>query len=122
MAYATMQDLAEYLGEEVESLPSDSSRLLERASELIDVATMGRVDLSKTTNSEAVKKAACAQVEQWLALSESIGLIDKADGFRIGNFSMNLGSQTSNMTTGLAPRARRFLLLEGLLYRGVTAR
>lgn len=111
MAYATNTDLSFYLGVPIEELPTDTDRLLTRASELIDIATMGRA----TENDAAVKTATMAQVEFWLEIGEESDIIG-AKNFR----SHSIGGLTlQGRMSEMAPRARRILSLEGLLYRGV---
>lgn len=113
MAYATKADLAAFTGLLETELPADSDRLLQRASELVDVATMGRIDPSVTEQAEAAKNATCAQVEYWLQVGEEMDIFGLKDGIAIGSF------RTDSLPQALAPRARRYLFLAGLLYRGV---
>ena len=123
MAYATEQDLADYLGVSMADLPADAERLLQRASEEIDYWTLGRA-----SEGEATKLAACAQVEWWLQLRETLGTdlagLDNIRSFSLGKWSMTFGDGASGGggMRGLAPRARQYLLLAGLLFRGVRAR
>jgi len=119
MPYATPQDLAEYLGTDPSQLPADVERLLERASELVDYLTLGCVDPSNPEHLEAVKKATCAQVEAWMQTDEVGDKQGTVKRFTIGRFSMDFGEQG---VPQVAPRARRYLLLAGLLYRGVQMR
>lgn len=111
MAYATKADLARYLGVNESDLPADVERLLERASELIDEATMGRIDVTK--HADVAKLAVCAQYEYWREVDETLDVTGAPESFSVSDFSMQ-----GRMAT-LAPRARRHLLLSGLLYRGV---
>lgn len=116
MAYATEADLAEYLGVSEADLPTDAGRLLERASEAVDYLTLGRIDPGNAQHAEAAKKATCAQVESWLETEEVGDKQGTVKRFTIGRFSMDFGEQG---VPQVAPRARRYLLLAGLLYRGV---
>ena len=121
MAYATVQDLADYLGVSEADLPADAERLLQRASEEIDYWTLGQA-----TPSEATRLAVCAQVEWWLQLRETLGTelagLDNIRSISLGKWSMTFGDGASGGMRGLAPRARQYLLLAGLLFRGVRAR
>jgi len=119
MAYATPQDLAEYLAVDPTQLPADVERLLERASEAVDYLTLGRVDPSNPEHLEAARKATCAQVEAWMQTDEVGDKQGPVKSFTIGRFSMDFGE--AGVPT-VAPRARRYLLLAGLLYRGVQVR
>ena len=118
MAYATTTELAEYLGVQESDLPDDAERLLERASEMIDYYTLNRID--ETEDAEVAKKATMAQVEQWLEMGDE-GII-KIQGLTIGPFQAQFGAGDNRTIPELASRARRFLFLEGLLYRGVNIR
>ena len=120
MAYATTTELAEYLGVQEADLPDDADRLLERASEMIDYYTLNRID--ETEDAEVAKKATMAQYEWWSQFDE-FGLQGFYSQIQIGPFQMNAAGETRGKgPPELAPRARRFLLLEGLLYSGVDVR
>jgi len=101
--------------------PPGVDRLLARASELIDYATFGKIDPNNEEHLAAAEKAVCAQVEQWLSMDESIDVTGKPAAFSIGNFSMTFGAHAREPNR-LAPRARSYLLLAGLLHRGVSIR
>lgn len=119
MAYATEADLAEYLGVSEADLPTDAGRLLERASEAVDYITRGKIDPENAEHSEAAKKATCAQVELWLQ-TEGIGeLPGTIKSFSLGKFSMDFGEAGM---PDVASRAKQYLFLAGLLYRGVCVR
>lgn len=124
--YATLSELAEFLGTTVEELDDDSDRLIERASDLIRAATLGRSDLVEETDTEAMvylKKACCAQVEYWGISGESTAYISGIESYSIGKVSVKMGSSGgasgTTGTTGLCTRAHQCLMLAGLLYRGV---
>ena len=119
MAYATEADLAEYLGVSEADLQTDAGRLLERASEAVDYITRGKIDSENAEHSEAAKKATCAQVELWLQ-TEGIGeLPGTIKSFSLGKFSMDFGEAGM---PDVASRAKQYLFLAGLLYRGVCVR
>src|SRR5690606_40487412 len=114
MAYATVQDLADYLGVSEADLPADAERLLQRASEKIDSWTLGRA-----SEGEATKQATCAQVAWWLQLRDTLGTelagLDNLRSVSLGKWSMTFGDGASGGgMRGLAPRARQYLLLAGL--------
>jgi hypothetical protein len=119
MAYATSDELQAYLGGS--ALPSDANRLLERASDLIDYATYGKINISDTEQLAVAKKATCAQVEYWISVGENIDISGyEFESISIGTFQMtkpdNVGGSNQQ---ALAPRTRRILFLAGMLYRGV---
>src|SRR5690606_24476006 len=122
MPYATVQDLADYLGVSKPDLPAEADRLLQRASQQLDYWTQGRA-----SEGEATKLATCAQVEWWLQLRDTLGTelagLDNLRSVSLGKWSMTFGDGASGGgMRGLAPRARQYLLLAGLLFRGVRAR
>lgn len=109
--HATEADLTTYLaGETVPGV----ARLLERASELVDywVRTPYQVDAQGVAvdadTAEALRKATCAQIEQWIEVGEA----NDIDGL----------ARTQHSTAGysglrpppLAPRAHRILANAGL--------
>lgn len=117
MAYATKDDVALYTGRDPSDLPTDIDRMLERASELIDFVTLGRlVDNADTEALEAARKAVCAQVEYWLAAGEEQDITGPVQGVSLGSLRVDYGPMSAK---DLAPRAKRHLWLAGLLYRGV---
>ena len=117
MAYATITELADYLGVQEVDLPDDAERLLERASELIDYYTLGRI-----VAGEIASKATVRQYEWWSQFDE-FGTVNFLNNISIGPFSAGLNSGGSGQSIpDLAPRARRVLLLAGYLNRSVDAR
>lgn len=128
MAYATGAELQAYLGGA--SLPSDASRLLNRASDLIDYATFGKINQTNAEQMLTAKNATCAQVEYWINVGEQIdiaGSQSQFDSISIGTFQMSKSTSSNSkskssgtsQTDAIAPRAKRILFLGGMLYRGV---
>ena len=131
MPYANTTQLADYLGVAAGTLPTDAQRLLGRASELIQYATMDRVpepvdpgavpvDPAAITDVEAYqiacRKATSAQIEHWLGSGEEADIAGQPKRYTISKLSVDWGD---DKPPELAPRARRYLFLAGLLYRGV---
>lgn len=117
-AYATPADLAGYLRSG--TAPSDAARLLARASELIDEAVMpNQIDLDNTEHVAAASKATCLQVEWWLEEGEQRDTHGPVSQLTASKTQEVMGRSAP---TYLAPRARRVLLLAGLLYRGCSER
>lgn len=118
MAYATTAQLTAYLGY---PSPSNATNLLERASDVIDYATMGRIDVTDTEQASVAQKATCQQVEYWL----EVGVESDISGAEYKSISIGTFQATYNTdgqgikSNTLAPRARRTLFLGGMLYRGV---
>jgi hypothetical protein len=123
MAYATEQDLLYYLT--LEATPTISvtgaKRLLQRASELIDDETFGRLQDTSwapanqvTAIMEAAKNATCAQVEYWLEIDESLAI----SGYK-GNIQLGTTTLQNVNYAKLAPRAASYLSRYNLTYRGM---
>lgn len=120
MAYATLSDLAQYLGVQESELDDDSQRLIFCASMLIDMYTLGRINSDNERHMNAAKLATCAQVEFWQATGDPLGVLSMFGSLSLGSFSASLGStQNSLSNMPLAPRAYQALFMEGLLYTGV---
>lgn len=123
MAYATPEQLAEYIGESA-VLPSaeEQARLLARASEYIDYVTLNRISDSNDSDLEAARNAVLAQVGYWLEAGEEVGSGPLIGSYSVGSLSVNFGgggAGRQGTQERLAPRARSLLFLAGLLYRGV---
>lgn len=117
-AYALVSDLATYLGVEESTLSTDSSRLLDRASELVDYYALGRIDATNTDHIAAAVSAVCAQVEYWQNQGEDEDLKRPISGYATGKTQVQFADGGSH--SRLAPRARQALLKAGLLYAGAS--
>lgn len=114
MAYATVTDLADYLGREPDS---GTERLLARASELIDDFLIGctyNVDGSgnatDATTIAALNQACCAQVEYWLANGDELGDLSRVNSYSIEGISVSFGKPNPRV----APRAKDALRVAGI--------
>ena len=114
-AYATTEELTTYLDGSV-PVPSDSDRLLQEASALIDYWAFGTFEIDSGTElptdadvAEALRDATCAQVRQWIEVGEE----NDIDG--LAGTEVSLGSYSGPRAPELAPRAKRYLKLAGLL-------
>lgn len=117
--YATKADLAEWLGygSDESQLPPNADKLLKDASRVIDMATMGIIDITNEKHVDTAMLAVSAQCEYWIdGVGESSDINPNVSGYTAGKFSIqfNGGSMPK-----LAPRARRELWLGGLLNRTV---
>lgn len=121
MAYATTSQLATYLGVPVSSLPSNASTLLDRASDVIEYYTLGRIDVTDTEQATVAQKATCQQVEYVITFGETDSTDSKYKSIGIGSFTATFDETGGQMMT-LSPRARRTLYIAGMLYRGVRMR
>lgn len=120
MSYATLADLASYLGVNEFELDNNSQRLLDCASMLIDMYTLGKIDADNPNHMEAAKLATCAQVEFWQATGDPLGVMSTFSNLSLGSFSASLNNaQNTSSNLPLAPRAYQVLFMEGLLYAGV---
>ena len=120
MAYATLADLAEYLGVQEFELDENSQRLIFCASMLIDMYTLGKINVNNYLHMEAAKLATCAQVEFWQATGDPMGVLSTFNSLSLGSFSATLSNtQNTSSNLPLAPRAYQALFMEGLLYTGV---
>ncbi len=120
-AYATLSDLADYTGIALASLPDDAQRMLDRASEELDVWTQGRIDTDDDDHVAAALTACCAQVEMWMEMGEDSAWRGPLTSRTVGRVSETFAAGAGGMTS-LAPRAHRSLMLAGLLYRGAGIR
>lgn len=117
MAYATTTELADYLGVQEADLPDDVERLLERASDLVDYYTLGRIEAG-----EIATKATVRQYEWWSQFDE-FNSQQFYNEITIGPFTArNAGQGTNGGPPELSPRARQVLFLSGYLYTGVDIR
>lgn len=113
--YATLTDLATYLETTVDLLPLGSSRLLKRASELIQQTTQSNIRISMPSHMEALKLATCAQVEYWNEIGENNALSSGMKSFSNGDISITMQKEYNV----LGNRATTYLNQQHLLYRGI---
>ena len=121
-AYATPAQVADYLGIPILQLPPNINGLLEVASELIDYATLNRINLDPTDdNLEAAKKATIYQYEFWSVTGDQSDVVGQSiESFSLGSLSVNFNTSSGGPTPNVvAPRAKRVLVTAGLYYRGV---
>ncbi len=118
MIYATAAELAAYTGA---SAPADAQRRLERASELVDYITRGRVDAGDAMHIEAAKLAVCAICEAWANTGEPTGaLTGQVQSYTAGKVSVTYAQGSSGGGGSVLPvRAQQALLAAGLLAAGV---
>lgn len=115
MAHATTTQLAAWLGVAEGELVADASRLLDRATEVIDEAVVAPYDSDDEDVETALSNATCAQVEFWLEVGEEHDI----SGQR-GEIETE-GLRIRKLPPTLALRARRALAGQNLLSRSVMA-
>lgn len=116
MAYATLVQLAEYMGVLPETLSPDAARLLERASELVDFYTCGNSSRASELQEPYLVKAVCAQVKKWLESGEGEDT-ERIESYSIGKVSVRYAAGASQKAQPLSDAATRHLWLGGLLNR-----
>ena len=115
-AFATATDLTGWLSADQIAELGDTTRILARATEVIqEAAATGYYnddagnpvdDRDKT----ALRDACCAQVEQWCEVGEENDIAGYPRGTTMGTGGMNI----SALPATVAPRARRILRQAGL--------
>ena len=133
MAYITEVDLAEY-APSVELESEVFAELAERASDVIDSMTFGRITRYGFDNlaahaQEGVIKAVCAQVQMMAERGGLSAVVGDSDANkqteRVGNYSYTLaggGAVQSIHGVPVSPFAEDYLLRAGLMYRGLRIR
>lgn len=108
--YATLDDLAAYLGEEP---PAGAQRLLARAQELVDAETthsLYAVDVNgNPTNAgviAALKTATIAQVEDWLSSGDELNEMGQWQSITFEGTSLQRRSDDARRRERLCDRAR----------------
>ena len=117
LAYATIEDLSDYMGVDQIDLPDNVGTMIERASDLIDRYSLGRIN---TDRERAARLATCAQVEWWIENNDEYSRLPHFDQYRVGDFQVHTFGGKG--LPELAPRAFTELFLVGLMYRSVGLR
>jgi len=125
--YATPEDVAEYMGIEVASLPSDIDLLITKASRMVNMQIYMVYDSSKDSHVEAAKLATCDQVQYWTIVGVNTATESEAyESVKIGSLSIKNansgGSSPAGKVLTLQNSARMYLERVGLLFRGVKLR
>ena len=116
--YATKEDLASYMGVNIDELPKDVHILIRRASEFICISMRGNFKISNPDHVDAAKLAACAQCQDWLEREVSAVANNNMSSFSLGDLSISY-SDVDKYANKLCTTAIRYLNSQHLLYRGV---
>lgn len=116
MSYTTVVGISEYMSVDEEDLPNDINRMIDRASDLIDYYSLGKIDETDSRHIEVAKKATNAQVEYWLNTNDELNIMHVFQGLQAGG---DISIDREGKLEELAPRARQALLLGGLLNKSV---
>lgn len=126
MAYATLAQLAAFMGVAEGDLPANAAVLLDRASDLIDTASRMRAAGASTGPAAAlITNAAAAQAEYWIRnpQADDVDVSGGVTSYRAGSVAVTRDSGSvgagSTLASRLAPRARDYLFRAGVLYAGV---
>lgn len=130
--YATSTDVAAFMGITIGELPSNITKLINDAQDLIDYITFNRLEgyitggvIDDDDLVDPVKYAVCAQVEYWITTSDSEDISGTPiSGYSLGTLSVNMGGASGGTGSiggggAVAPRVYRYLTHTGILYRGI---
>ena len=127
MAYATIDDLQSWLGQDAPDPASVAAaeRMLDRASEIIEDNTRTAIYTVDDDNNAvdadviaAFRDATCAQVEFWFAGDEEDDILGPVDSLSLGGMTAKFSQGNDRLTPMfLAPRAAR-ILRNADIYRG----
>lgn len=129
-AYATTEELSSFLGVAEGLLPADASRLLLRASTLIDsIPTLRNFSIDAVTGiptdgdvAAAMRDAVCAQVEYWFEIgggAQDPDVSGEAHDILRLDGPQKIGSIEVPQLRRFAPRAVDILRAVGMLTSGV---
>lgn len=116
--YATLQDLADYMGKKEEDLPKGTNIMLRRASELVGIAMRNNYNPNYESHKEAAKLAVCSQCQDWIE-NELSPVSDKhISSYSLGELSVTY-SDVDKFSNKLCKTAVRYLNHKCLLYKGM---
>lgn len=122
--YATKEDIATYLGQNVEDLPSDVGVYISRASEMVCIAMRTNYNPNNPEHVEAAKLSVCAQCKEWIDRGSTTVMDSNISSYTIGELSVsyavnNNSESTQTKTNTLNSDAIRYLNYKHLLYKGM---
>ena len=116
--FATIDDLAEYMGKDKEELPKGTNILLKRASEMIQIAMKNNYNPENENHVEVVKFATCAQCQDWIENEVSAVSNNNVSSYSLGELSITY-SDVDKLSNKLSITASRYLNSQYLLYKGM---
>lgn len=116
--YATLTDLAEYMGIKEEELPKGTNIMLRRASELIGIAMRDNYNPKYESHVEAAKLATCSQCQNWIETNVSPVSNGNVSSYSLGELSVTY-SDVEKFSNKLCTSAVRYLNHKHLLYKGM---
>lgn len=111
--YATEEELAEYLGKELNEITDREVSLLDKASRFIETKTRNPDGIADDKQSVA-KQAVIEQVEWWLQTGDELEQMQYMNDFDFGDFSADEANLPS-----MCPKAKRTLILNGMLNKSI---
>lgn len=116
--YATPQDVADYMGKQLEDLPKNLDILVKRASELVQIAMRKNYNPDKEEHVEAAKLAVCSQCQNWIETEISPVSNNNIASYSLGELSITY-SDVDKYSNKLCLTATRYLNYKHLLYKGM---
>lgn len=116
--YATPQDVADYMGKQLEDLPKNLDILVKRASELVQIAMRQNYNPDEEEHVEAAKLAVCSQCQNWIETEISPVSNNNIASYSLGELSITY-SDVDKYSNKLCLTATRYLNYKHLLYKGM---
>ena len=116
--YISKEELADYLGKTIDELPENSMTLMQRASELIAIASRKAFKPHNERHVEAIKLATCAQCQQWIENDINPVADNVVSTYRLGELSVTYDKGNSSPNK-LCTMAIQYLNSCHLLYKGM---
>ena len=116
--YATKEDLADYMGKQVNELPSGVEILIKRASEIVCMSMRDNYDKNNVEHVEAAKLSVCAQCQNWIENEVSAVSDRKISSYSLGELSITY-SDVDKYSNKLCSASTKYLNYKHLLYRGM---
>lgn len=122
--YATKSDIAEYIGQNEDDLPSDVGVYISRASEMVCIAMRTNYNPNNAEHVALAKLAVCAQCKEWIDRGSTTVIDSDIASYSIGDLSVTYANNNSNENTvaksnTLNSDAIRYLNYKHLLYKGM---
>lgn len=116
--YATKEDLANYMGKQLDELPKGVEIILRRASEMVHIVMRDNYKPQKEDHVEAAKLAVCSQCQDWIEREVSAVANGNIASFSLGELSITY-SDVDKYSNKLCATAIRYLNHKHLTYKGM---